>query len=62
MSKDSLDMSLLLGALLLAQVPLPGHNEKVVVVKLIVQLCTEAGADYPPGGEDGPSTVVAAKT
>ena len=38
MGEHSLDMALLLSALLSPQVPLPGHNEEVVMVQLIVQL------------------------
>lgn len=62
MGVHSLDMALLLSPLLGPQVPLPGHNEEVVMVQLIVQLGAEAGADHPPGGEDGPGTVVTAQT
>ena len=58
MGEHSLDMALLLSALLGPQVPLPGHNEEVVMVQLIIQLRTEASADHPPGGEDSPGTIV----
>ena len=62
MGEHSVDMPLLLGPLLGPQVPLPGHNEEVVMVQLIVQLGAESGADHPPGGEDGPGTVVTTQT
>ena len=58
MGEDCLHMPLLLCPLLGAQVPLPGHDEEVVMVQLIIKLCTEASADDPPGGEHCPCTVV----
>ena len=58
MGEHSLDMPLLLSPLLSPQVPLPSHNEEVVMVQLIIQLSAEASADHPPGGEDSPGTIV----
>ena len=58
MGEDSLHMPLLLCPLLGAQVPLPRHDEEVIMVQLIIKLSTEASADHPPGGEHGPCTVV----
>ena len=59
MGEDSLHMPLLLRPILGPQVPLPGHDEEVVMVQLVIQLCAETSAEHPPGGEHGPGAVVA---
>ena len=56
-----LDMPQLLGPLPCHQVKLPGHHQKVVMVKAVICISTGSGAEDPPGGQDGSSTVMTTK-
>jgi hypothetical protein len=51
----------LLGPLPCHQVKLPGHHQKVVMVKAVICISTGSGAEDPPGGQDSSSTVMTTK-
>ena len=51
----------LLGGLLGAEVPVPGHHHEVLGVEVLVQLRADGGGDDPPGGEQHSGTVVASQ-
>ena len=51
----------LLGGLLGAEVPVPGHHHEVLGVEVLVQLRADGGGDDPPGGDHRARAVVSAQ-
>ena len=51
----------LLGGLLGAEVPVPGHHHEVLGVEVLVQLRADGGGDDPPGRDHRARAVVSAQ-